>query len=168
MTTNIPSTWTSPADIAKPVIDTLQAKVSEKIKSSFLELIPEETFDSMVASAMHEFVNGTAWAKEKMQHKVWDPVQGIQIWAPYNPTQDPDTLPGMIMGELKAEAKKRLIEIMSAPEYQNIWKGSEQVAGKAISDIVANNSEQFVAALFGELVGKVLTQVRINMQQGRF
>ena len=96
-----------------PVMVAVQAKLAEKIKLGFVELIPNEVFDKMTSTAIDEFINGP-FEKRYVKRsefiskggKIRDDVTGIHKTAEesgtyititiidsnkYNPDNDPAT-----------------------------------------------------------------------------
>ena len=101
----------------------LQQRISDKIKSGFIEMMPDAMFDEMTTRAMDELINGPT--KKRFEKKsvyqgngykeVVVPIEG------YNPLQDASTIPGMIYAELHARAKAAVVETFAKPEYSNTY-----------------------------------------------
>lgn len=156
----------------------LQKRISERIRSNFVELLPQEAFDKMVDVAMDEFIHGPR-AKRFFHEATYPdgfnnpPVMVEKPRAPdrdgklYNPVDDPDTLPGMIMAELRKTGREKLATIMQGPEFQVIWNGSEDVASETVKQMIGANAQMFVQAMFSGIVGRAVMEMGNNIRNGR-
>ena len=134
----------------------LQQRISEKIKSGFIEMIPDAMFDEMVTKAMDELVNGPTknrFVKKSVYQgngykEVMVPIEG------YNPLQDISTIPGMIYAELHSRAKAAVIATFAKPEYSNIYSqgGLQDTIESGIAKIVTENADTFMKSLVSGII----------------
>ena len=164
---SVPSTATA-ADLQNLLRERLQAK----IKTSFVELIPEELFDGMVDAATDEFLKGPRSKRFQQGHE-WlraeDPrnttgkdgyctFEKPIIDEKYNVYADTNTLPGMIYAELVARAREGLREALNADErFQQKWDpATQQMFLPIINQIVGDNAQAFMRALMGGILNSAM------------
>lgn len=117
-------------------MQTLQEKVSERIRATFIDLIPQAMWDDMVRKAMDQWVR--------------------------------DELPKLVNAEAEKRAKEELVKAFNGAEWQDLWVGGQAVGSKAVQTIVGENAEAFVAAMFGGIVQRMVTDMRYRLQSGQF
>ena len=158
-------TGTTAADLQNLLRDRLQAR----IKTSFVELIPEELFNGMLDAAMDEFLNGPRSKRFKSEsvYMTKDDARNttgtagyVTIEKPfvddkYNVYADPNTLPGMIYLELVAQAKANVKEVINKdPRFsQQFDPNSGDYVMPIINQIVGDNAVAFIQALMRNVVG---------------
>lgn len=143
----------------------LQGKVAEKIRSSFMDLIPPEMFDKMVDSAMDEFINGNKEKRGRIASKTWNPLTSREELVQYNPIFDSETLPGMIMVEIQKKGRAELIDILSSPDFTaGTWINGKQAATTAVEDMIKKHAPDFVTALFSSLVNSAMTNITNSLR----
>ena len=150
----------------------LRDRLQEKIRASFVDLIPEEAFNSMVDAATEEFLKGPRRYRFKTSHE-WLPASdprntsgssGYQtIEVPhtdekYNVYADVNTLPGMIYAELVTKAREGLKEVIANdPRFQQTWDPSSgQMLLPIINQIVGDNAQAFMRALMGGILSSAM------------
>ena len=148
----------------------LQKRLSDKIKSNFIELIPEEQFDEMVKNAMDELVNGPK--NKRFENKsVWDGNRYVNRPEPifgYNVLLDNSTIPGMIYAELHSKAKKAVIEIMARPEYSNAHstEGFQDAIETGIAKVVTENPDVFMKSLISGIIRSAMANTLQALRSG--
>lgn len=121
------------------VQETFKQRISENLKSQFMELLPPELLDELTKAAWDEFINGSPQKRHNRD---------------YNPFNDTDTLKGMIMMQLRDQTKDKIKEVFSKPEWQSRWdSNSGSCVIEAVDEIVGKNADAFVQALFKQVVG---------------
>lgn len=150
----------------------LQEKISDRIRSSFIDMIPQEEFDKMVAAALDEFINGPEAKRFDWKYppgkydgpRIKVPKSYDLGQAPYNPINDPSTFSGMIMQELKEQGKKTLLDILSKEPFMGIWSNRGQEASTIVKQAIGENVNIFVEKLFGNLVQNAMMQMQQAIQ----
>lgn len=134
------------------VQETFKQKIAENLKNQFMELLPPELLDELTKAAWDELINGSPSKRCSRD---------------YNPFNDPDTLKGMIMLELKAQAKEKMVEVLRQPEWQMLWDGdSGSYVSEALNEIIANNTDAFVRSMFKNVVGSFMQGALNNLRNG--
>ena len=155
-----------------PVMVAIREKLSQKVKTGFLELIPQEMFDNMADLAIDEFINGP---RSKRFNKVRTFLQVDDernktgsagyfiIEEPvkdYNAVSDSSTLPGIIYLEIVKMAKENITKIFKEdPRF--IAKYDSEVGDNIvpiINEIVGNNTEAFIRSLMTNIVNFTMVQ----------
>ena len=165
---SVPSTATA-ADLQNLLRDRLQAK----IKTSFVELIPEELFNGMVDAATDEFLKGPRSKRFKTEHQYLSASDErnttgrsgyVTFETPYtdekyNVYADPNTLPGMIYAQLVAIAKDNLKAMLANdPMFKEEWDANaQQMVMPIVNQIVGDNALAFMRALMGNVVSSAMT-----------
>lgn len=167
----------------------LQQRLSEKIKSGFIELIPEEQFDKMIAAAMEDLQLGPRRHRYKREYVYMeknDPRNDMgyagrveteveYIDEKYNVLHDINTIPGMIYASLHKSATEAINQTLNTPEYQGIFKndgsGGKEIIDGALSKIIGDNVDLFVKKMFGGIISaamhETLMVIRNSQQNGR-
>jgi len=121
------------------VQETFKQRISGNLQNQFMDLMPPELLDELTDAAWDEFINGSPQKRHNRN---------------YNPFQDPDTVKGMIMAEMREQTKQKIKEVFARPEWQNRWdSNSGSCVIEAVDEIVGNNADAFVQALFKQVVG---------------
>ena len=154
-------------------IAVLQKRLSDKIKASFIELIPEEQFDAMVNNAMDEIMNGPKKARFVMK-SIYEGNRYVDKLVPiegYNVLLDKETVPGMIYAELHDQAKQAVLKVMARPEYSNAFDNPEMQdkIEKGIAQVVTENPDVFMKSLISGIIrsamNTTLNELRNNNQR---
>jgi hypothetical protein len=156
----------------------LRKKLSDQIKSGFVNLIPDEAFEKMIGAAMDDFMHGprnkrfkmtTEWLEEDDPRNTLGRTGNVQVETPFvDPTydvmRDPNTLPGMIMAELHALAKADLIKTISQdPIFQQKYVDGQYVTD-ALKGIVTDNPGPFMEALVGGIISRSMMNFMNEMR----
>ena len=130
--------------------ETFKQRISENLRSQFMELIPSEMLDQLTASALDEFLNGSPNKRHNRD---------------YNPSNDPDTLKGMIMTELKSHGREQILEVLQRPEWKGVWNpDTSGMVSTAVSEIITANADVFVQSLFKTIISNAMQGVMYNMK----
>lgn len=117
--------------------------VKDKIKSSFVELIPEENWNQMIQAEIDNFFqkNKQANTYNNNQHNKY--VSQFDL---------------MINAELKKYADEKINEHLRGPEFQAMW-GNHGVTkvSEGLAKIIVENS----GAILGEMIGSIF-QMKIS------
>lgn len=163
-----------------PIMAAVREKLSERLKTGFIELIPQEIFDKMTDMAIDEFVNGPRNKRFKMSSEYMDSNDPrnttgkygyVTIEVPvadYSPISDPKTLPGMIYLELVERAKKSVSEALNSDErFQDKYNVDlQQNITPILNDIIRDNAPVFMAGLVQQLVQHTLGHAINSMRNG--
>ena len=160
----------------------LRERLQDKIKASFIELIPEELFNGMLDSAVDEFLHGPRRHRFRSRHE-WLPADDVRnttgksgycsfeepfVDEKYNVYADPNTLPGMVYAELVGTAKSRVAEAVKA--HPGLQQQPDADTGNLIvpivSQIVGDNAAAFMRALMTGVVSWTVSQAVNNMRAG--
>lgn len=139
----------------------IQDKISEKIRSSFVDLIPQETFDKLVSTALDEFINGPRHKRFKTVSD-WSGKKET-VDENYNVLNDPNTLGGMIMEALYKQGKEHLVNYLQSEAFKTTWSNGEYNACQLVKDAIGENSQAFVTALFSNLIQQAFMTTVNNM-----
>ncbi len=123
----------------------LRDKVADRIKASFVDLIPEETWKQMVANEIKNLTDAR--------------IDG------YNRTQTPSQLQTMINAEISRRIKEAIVTALNGQEYQGVWGDGTQQASAVVQEIIKQCAPNMVAALFGFIVNDALQHVRNGMSR---
>ena len=124
------------------------------MKSFTIELMPPEEMEKVLDSTLEAFIKGPISKRFKIE-KSYDKPDTIVPILTYDPTEDPTTLPGMILIEMRKKAKATIEAVLESEEYSGKWNpktcGKEIVDG-VMKDIVKDNINDFVLGLFQQIM----------------
>ncbi len=175
------STALSSTDMKDPVLSAIREKLSERLKTGFIELIPQETFDKMTDLAIDEFVNGAQHKRFKKASGYLDKdhpnnntgVTGhVEYMVPivdYSPVNDSSTLPGMIYLELVKLAKDSIADTLSKDERFNSKYDADlsMCIIPILNKIVSDNAPVFMQALMNNVVQYSVAQSINNLRSSQ-
>lgn len=125
---------------------TVRDAVTDRIKASFLELIPEEAWKGLVATEITAFT-------EDRRH----PHSSQVIEAP---------LKKLIREELDRRFRARIKEELDKPEYALLYDAQgQQQPGDAVKAIVEAMAPALVNALFAGVVDQAMWKLKQSLQQ---
>ena len=149
-----------------PIIKAVREKLSERLKTGFIELIPQEAFNTMTDLAIDEFVNGPknerfiidrVYLSVDDERNTTGSAGYVQIKKPndkYNPVSDSKTLPGMIYLELVKLAKENISKAVNEDKrftsMYDVNVGNQVVP--ILNTIVKDNAAAFMQALMNNVV----------------
>jgi hypothetical protein len=160
----------------------LRDRLQEKIKSSFIELIPEQLFNGMLDAATDEFLNGPRSKRFKTDHQYlsaddarnptgksgYVSFEKPTVDEKYNVYADTNTLPGMVYAEIVAMAKAKITELVAGDErFQQHWDcNTSNTVVPIIDKIVGDNAQAFMRAMMSQVVGWSVSQAINQMRSG--
>ena len=121
-------------------MDDLKSKITDRIKNSFVELIPEEVWKELVDKEIEKFTKP----------------QGDR----YN-TRCPE-IESLIHAELKRRFELMIKEDL---DKQNLY-GNDGKMPAFISEVVKESAPALIEALFGEVVMRAVVSIKNQMGQG--
>jgi hypothetical protein len=131
----------------------LQQRISDKIKANFIEMIPEEQFDTMMAKAMDALMNGSPVDRSRGH---------------YNILLDINTVPGMIYADLHKRAKDAVVVVMARPEYSDTF-GNQEMQNHietGIAKVVTENADTFMKTLVAGIIRSAMQQTVSTLRNG--
>jgi hypothetical protein len=171
-----------PTDANTSLQAAIRDKLADKIKTGFVELIPQEAFNGLLDAAVDEFLRGPRKHRSRTQHQYLSKDDARNTTGEpgyctfeepftdpnYNVFADKNTLPGMIYLELVAIAQKAVPEGIAKDErFQQTWDADVQTMVVPILDkIVQDNAQAFMRAMIGGIVQHTMVQSINNMRNG--
>jgi CRISPR/Cas system-associated endoribonuclease Cas2 len=122
---------------------TLMQGVKDRIKATFVSLIPDDRWDEMVKNEVDFFF--------KIKDRGYEQNQYSDFQATVN-------------SELVKECKNRLVKYLSSPEFSTIWNTNGMpYTSKAVEDMIIKNSGEIMAQMFNGMFTNVLQNFRQNL-----
>ena len=124
--------------------ETLRDKISERIRASFVDLIPEDAWKSMVGEQIRHFTTGSSqWGDQRIS-----PLQG------------------MIRDEIRDRFKVKLKEYLDSSEMQQQWSNVDNMYGpaKALEEILAGLVPQIIVAQYRASATEIVQRIKQSMQ----
>lgn len=159
-----------------PIMAAIREKLSEKLKTGFVELIPKEVFDKMTDLAIDDFVNGSK-SERLIREPVWMDASNpnnptgksghFDVFKPnpkYNVVMDKNTLPGMIYLEIVKLAKENISKAVNEdPQFKETY---DQNVGHMIAPVIAKIVEDNAAAFTRGLMANIVNFTMISAVNG--
>ena len=171
-----------PTDANTSLQAAIRDKLADKIKTGFVELIPQETFNGMLDAAVDEFLHGPRKHRFRTQHQYLSASDARNTTGQsgyctfeepfsnpsYNVFADKNTLPGMIYLELVGIAQKAVPESLAKDErFQQTWDSDVQaMVVPILNQIVQDNAQAFMRAMIGNIVNFTLAETINQMRAG--
>ena len=122
---------------------TLMQGVKDRIKATFVSLIPDDRWEQMVKAEIDD------WLKPREQNYRVFNTSNFQV---------------VVKNALDEECKKRLTEYLSSPEFNAIWKMNGSTAtSKAVEDMIVKNSGEIMINMFGGMFNNMLQNFRSTL-----
>lgn len=118
----------------------IRDRVAEKIRATFLDLIPEDVFTEMVESEIRAFTQD------------------------FGATKSP--LKSMIEDELRSQFRTLIKDELGKPEYQGMWGSHGLSAGGFVKQVISENIETIVQAQYSALVQEAVNRLSYALRQG--
>ena len=159
--------------------------VRDRIKSTFVCLIPDEAWNSMVEKEIYVFTTGTIETKSEYDYehkdenghptwKVWEerkPYTGKTITDNWGKVvgESISPLQKMIREELQAKFRENIKEYLNGPDYQAVYDeyGAVEV-GKAIEDVLIKNTDTIFKNFMASVMQKAFDDMRYRIQSNNY
>lgn len=165
--------------------------VKDRIKSTFVSLIPDDAWEKMVEKEIYVFTTGRielksdiakdengSWLRDEngqYVYKYWEermPYTGNDVYDNWGNLKSEDISPlqKMIREELRKRFEKDLQTYLAGPEYQETFDqyGAAQ-CGKAIEEVLIKNTDTIFKNFMASVMQKTLDQMRYSIgQQGNY
>lgn len=156
--------------------------VKDRIKSTFVSLIPDDAWEKMVEKEIYIFTTGRIELKSKCNYSKKDENGNyvIEYWEerkPYTQAEITDNwehkqyddispLQQMIREELRKKFEEDLKKYLDSEEYHGIYDeyGAVQV-GKAIEEVLIKNTDTIFKNFMASVMQKAFDQMRYNIGQ---
>lgn len=159
--------------------------VKDRIKSTFVSLIPDDAWEAMVEKEIYVFTTGRIELKSKCNYDkkdengnyvydYWEertPYTGREVKDNYGRKQYDDISPlqAMIREQLRQKFEEDLKAYLNGEEYQATYDeyGAVQV-GKAIEDVLIKNTDTIFKNFMASVMQKAFDQMRYSIGQGNY
>jgi len=129
----------------------LMQGVRDRIKSTFVSLIPDDQWEAMVKKESDGFFR----EKEINPH--------------VNNRQYKFDFQLLVRDELHKEAQARMKKYLESPEFSDTWDNhGNTVASKAVKDMFIENSGQILAGFFAGMFQNALGQITSQLGNQRY
>lgn len=123
--------------------------VKDRIKATFVSLIPDDAWDQMVKTEVDKF-----FKKGELGYTSRQMASDFDI---------------IVRSMLEAEAKSRLVKYLESEEFQSIWANNGQpTTAKAVEDIIVKNSGEILVNMFGGLFTSMLQDFRNKLRNNQY
>lgn len=128
------------SEIEKFKPENIMQTVKDRIKATFVSLIPDEKWNEMVKNEIDDFFK----EKEISYHRTYK-----------------SNFQQLVREEISAECKKRIVEYLGGKEFAVVWKSNGQLAvSDAVQEILIKNSSKIFAEMFGVMFDNALAQTK--------
>ena len=128
----------------------LMQGVKDRIKSTFVSLIPDEQWEQMVKTEVDNFFKGKELG-----------YQGNRVYA--------SDFQVLVRNMVNQEAKDRLVAYMSGTDFQEIWQANGQpIASEAVRKLVVENSGAILTNFYSGIVSSMMHTFAANIRNGQF
>jgi hypothetical protein len=132
--------------------NTLKDRISDRIKNSFVELVPEDAWKALVQAELDKF-----FKPQFVKHG-------------YNDVkEEPSELSKIISAEIRERLMKAVEIELDKPEYQDKWNSGLQknVGGDFANAVCKELTNELVSSLFNGIVQSAVQRLRSELQNGR-
>jgi hypothetical protein len=119
----------------------IQETITQRIRASFVELLPEEAFAKIVADEIKRFTTD--------KEQFYD-----------NRNLQPSPLRQLIRAELQNRFKESLKIELSKPEYTPVWGNAGQEPGEVVKRIILESGAELWRAAVGNVVQEMVNRMR--------
>jgi hypothetical protein len=158
-------------DIEKFDPSKLMEGVKDRIKATFVSLIPDDQWEKMVEKELYVFTEG----RIKIDRRWVDGgYQDFEVREPYrqqgfvtlenSKEDDISPLQQMIREQLRETFKKNLVEFLDSEEYKGYWVqyGQPQVS-KAVQEVLTKNAETVFINFMAGMMQMAIDGMRENI-----
>lgn len=118
--------------------------VKDRIKATFVDMIPDEQWDAMIKKECDEFIYG-----RKNE---------------YNSNRPFSEFKNIVQQALQDECKKRMADYLNGPEFESVWtEHGKPACCKAVKDMIVENSGAILISVFGGLFSDMLNRFRNDL-----
>lgn len=128
---------------------TLMQGVKDRIKSTFVSLIPEEQWEEMVKKEVDKFFR---------EYEIRG--DGRRYVSDFS---------SLVVSLLKEECERRMKEYLGSPEFQTIWTDNGQkTINHAIKEMIIENSGLILCNMYQEMFHTMLCRFKSELMSSRF
>ena len=128
-----------------PNADVVRDKIAERIRTAFVELIPDEQWKAVVDAEIKRFSEPTC---DRYRNDQPSPLQAI------------------IRSELETSFRGAIKAELNKPEYLGNWIGSDQTPSEFVSDFLVKHSDVMIRAALGSVTQGILDNIRRSIGDG--
>lgn len=122
----------------------LMEGVKDRIKATFVSMMPEDAWVQMVEKAKDDFFS-----------------EDVDRYSNY---KKPSQFSLLVQQEFKAELSKKIKEFFATPEWQNTWDGKgKSVLAEEIKKIVVENSGAILLNMIGEPMAYAIQNMKASL-----
>lgn len=123
---------------------TLMQGVKDRIKSTFVSLIPEEQWKEMIEKEVGKFFQEYEFRQYDIRY-----VSDFSV---------------LVNSLLKEEAEKRMKEYLGSPEFQTVWTDNgPRIISQAIREMMIENSGLILCNMYQEMFTSMLHRFRSEL-----
>lgn len=127
---------------------TLMQGVKDRIKSTFVSLIPEEQWKEMIEKEVGKFFR-------EYELRQYD-------------TRYVSDFSVLVNSLLKEEAEKRMKEYLGSPEFQTVWTDNgPRIISQAIREMMIENSGLILCNMYQEMFTSMLDRFRSELSNSQ-
>ncbi|QQO97231.1 hypothetical protein M1M30_gp131 [Maribacter phage Colly_1] len=116
--------------------------VRAKIKSTFVDLIPEEAWDAMVKAEVNSFMSPKSYNN-------------------YNRTEQVSNFQFVIRDVLTEATREKCKELLNDPEFSSgMWQNGTEQPSQFIKQFMLDNANELMMGMFGSMFQQALTIAR--------
>ena len=121
--------------------------VKDKIKATFVDLIPEEQWNEMIQKEIDDFFT-------------YRPSGG------YSRDKSYTSFESLVHGELKRECLERMKKYLDGKEFDVTWdKRGKPVVTESIKKMMIDNAGEILASIYGEMFHQMLNSFKSHLSQ---
>lgn len=132
------------SDLTKFKPEDYMQKVKDRIKSSFVEMIPDDQWENMIKHEIDEFLKlreTSGYRKERTSN-----------------------FSSMVQSQLQEFSKEKLKEYLSSPDFLTIWgNNGKPIIGNAVKKFIIENSGEILVNLIGSHMQQTLYNIKNNV-----
>lgn len=159
--------------------------VKDRIKSTFVSLIPDEAWEAMVEREIYIFTTGRIRTEQKIDWSTTDengnhPVTVEEIRTPYSQMpikeygretgeDDISPLQKMIRTSLREKFRKDVAAYLDSEEYGTFFdeNGRERIK-KTLEDILVRNADTIFVNIIAGMMQRSVEQMKYNLQNSGY
>jgi hypothetical protein len=120
----------------------LMQGVKDRIKATFISLIPDDKWEQMCKTEIDRFFKGDP--EGQYRNKNYSEFTYV------------------VNGVLTDVTKEKVKAILSGPEYKSHWNGSEYTVSEEIDKILTKNAPKIIATMLGNMMQEAINQMNYN------